>query len=82
MAANTGTKALSTTAANLGNTPCNEVTVANDDASIDIFIGHTSGTQSFRVKPGFNSGPMQVRNLNQVWVKSASGTPTCSYRYT
>ena len=82
MAMGSGTKALSTTPVQLhAGRPCAEVTVCNDDAAIDILIGHVSGTQSFRVKPGTNSGPMHVRNLNLVWVKSASGTPTCSYRF-
>lgn len=81
--ADTGTKALSTTAARLHTgQSCNEVCINNDDASIAILVGFNSTTQSFKVAPNTNSGAIQVRNLNQVWVKSASGTPTCSYRWT
>lgn len=80
--AGTAQQVLSTTAARLGNNQCNDVCVNNDDASIAILIGFVSGTQLFKVAPNTNSGPIQVRNTNAIFVKSASGTPTCSYRWT
>lgn len=80
MAFGTATKALSTTAAALGNNPCSEVCINNDDASIAILVGNSSA-QNFKVAAGTNSGPIKIRNTNQVYVKSASGTPTCSYRW-
>lgn len=78
MALGTGTQALSTTAVQLPNHPCNEATVFNDDGAIVIKVGNASA-QNASIAVGSNSGPIQVRNTNQLWVKSASGTPTCSF---
>lgn len=74
----TGTKVLSTTAAVLGALSCHQVVVHNDDASIAIKVGNATA-QNYTVTAGGNSGPIAVTNINQVYVKSASGTPTCSY---
>jgi predicted RNA methylase len=74
----TGTKVLSTTAAALGALACHQVVVHNDDAAIAIKIGNASA-QNYTVTAGGSSGPIAVTNINQVYVKSASGTPTCSY---
>jgi hypothetical protein len=74
----TGTKVLSVTAATLGNLSCHQVVVHNDDGAIAIKIGNASA-QNYTVSAGQSSGPIQVTNINQVYVKSASATPTCSY---
>jgi hypothetical protein len=78
MALNSGTQALSTTAVNLGNGPCRGVQVHNNDAAIAILVGN-AGAQNYTVAPGGSTGRIEVGNRNMVYVKSASGTPTCSW---
>jgi hypothetical protein len=78
MARATGTQALSTTAVQLPAQPCLEVVLANNDASIAMLIGWSAGTQSFTLAAGQNV-VVQATNLNQLYAKSASGTPTLSY---
>lgn len=78
MALGSSTQVLSTTAVALPNHPCNQATIYNDDASIAILVGNSAG-QSAKVPPLTNSGPIQIRNTNALYVKSASGTPTCSF---
>lgn len=78
MAINSGTQALSTTAVSLGNGPCRGVQIHNNDAAIAILVGNAS-SQSYMVAPGGSTGRIEVGNRNQVYVKSASGTPTCSW---
>ena len=78
MARDTGTQALSTTAVQLPAQPCLEVALTNNDASIAMLIGWTSSKQSFTL-PATQTVVVQATNLNQLWAKSASGTPTLSY---
>jgi hypothetical protein len=78
MAVQSGTQALSTTAAHLGNAACKGIQVHNNDASIAILVGG-QGSQTYTVAPGTSTGRIEVQNRNQVYVKSASGTPTCSW---
>lgn len=72
------TMALSTTAAAMPNHPCRWVIINNDDASIAMKLGD-SGSQDLTIPAGANTGPLPVRNTNQIYLKSASGTPTISY---
>lgn len=78
MARSTGTQALSTTPIQLPNQPCLEVAIRNNDASIAILIGWTATTQLYTIPAG-GSEIVQAQNLNQLYAKSASGTPTLSY---
>jgi len=78
MARATGTQALSTTAVQLPAQPCLEVALTNNDASIAMLIGWNAITQSFTLAAG-SSVVIQAQNLNQLYAKSASGTPTLSY---
>lgn len=78
MAVNSGTLVLSTTAANLGNGACKGIQIHNNDAAIAILVGGAS-SQSLTISPGGSSSRIEVQNRNQVYVKSASGTPTCSW---
>jgi len=78
VAVNSGTLALTTTAVQLGSRSIKGVTIHNNDGSINVLVGG-AGTQSFTISPGGTSGRIVVANLNQVWVKSASGTPTVSW---
>lgn len=78
MAINSGTKTLSTTAAQLGTQQCKGVQVHNNDAAIAILVGG-AGAQNYTVAPGGSTGRIEVTNINQVYVKAASGTPTCSW---
>lgn len=80
MAFGTATKALTTTASALANNPCSQVVVFNDDAAIVIKVGNAAA-QNVSVQVGSSSSVIRVRNTNQVYVKSASGTPTCSYHW-
>jgi predicted RNA methylase len=73
----TGTKVLSVTAATLGNLACHQVEVHNDDGAINMKVGNASA-QNYTLGPG-NSVQIQCTNINQVYIKSASATPTCSY---
>lgn len=79
--AGTATQALTTAAVQLPNHPCFDVCVNNDDAAIAITIGFDGTTQSFKIAAGTNSSLIRVRNTNKLWVKAASGTPTCSFRW-
>lgn len=79
MALHTYTQVLSTTALQLPNHPCKGVQIHNDDASIAIKIGENSTTQNLTVAPGGSTSRIEIGNTNMIWVKSASGTPTCSY---
>lgn len=81
MALGSATKALSTSAVALDNHPCRWANVHNNDGSINILIGGTSTAQSFTLGPGENTGPIPINNTNRLFVKSASGTPTCSYMW-
>lgn len=78
MARATGTQALSTTPVQLPAQPCLEVSIANNDASIAVLIGWNATTQTYTIAAG-HSVVVQAQNLNQLWAKSASGTPTLSY---
>jgi hypothetical protein len=78
MARVTGTQALSTTALQLPSQPCTRVNLRNNDASIAMLIGWNSTTQSFTIPAG-GGASIRLTNLNQLWAKSASGTPTMSY---
>jgi hypothetical protein len=78
MARVSGTQALSTTAVQLPNQSCNWASIRNNDAAIAVLIGWTSATQSYTIPAGQHA-QVKVTNLNQLWAKSASGTPTLSY---
>jgi hypothetical protein len=78
MARATGTQALSVTAIQLPAQPCLEVAITNNDASIAMLIGWNATTQSFTL-PATQTVVIQATNLNQLYAKSASGTPTLSY---
>lgn len=78
MARDTGTLALSTTPAQLPNQPCIEIALSNPDATIAMLIGWTQAKQTFTLPPGA-AIVLQAGNANQVWAKSASGTPTLNY---
>lgn len=78
MARATGTQALSTTPVQLPAQPCLEVSIANNDASIVVLIGWSAATQAYSIAAG-GSVVVQATNLNQLYAKSASGTPTLSY---
>lgn len=80
MAAGTATQVLSTTAARLGNHPCKQAYVRNDDASITILVGYSAAVMDFEILAGA-SEEFDVRNTNLIFVKSASGTPTAQYRW-
>ena len=79
MAKATGTQALSTTAVQLPAQTCTEVVLTNNDASIAMLLGWNSTTQSFTLPAGQTMSVRGVRNLNELYAKSASGTPTLSY---
>lgn len=78
MARASGTQALSTTAVQLPAQPCTRVALTNNDAAIAMLIGWNSTTQSYTLAAG-QSVVVKCSNLNQLWAKSASGTPTLSY---
>lgn len=78
MALDTGTQVLSTTAIQLPSQPCTRVNITNNDASISILIGWTQAKQSLTVPP-LGGKYIRTSNLNRIWAKSASGTPTLSY---
>lgn len=78
MARATGTQALSTTAIQLPAQPCIEVALSNPDAAIAMLIGWNATTQAFTLPVGATV-VIQATNLNQLWAKSASGTPTLNY---
>lgn len=78
MARATGTQALTTAAVQLPAQPCIEVAITNNDASIAILLGWNVTTQSFTLPAG-GTVVVQANNLNQLYAKSASGTPTLSY---
>lgn len=80
MARATGTQALSTTAVQLPNqaAPSGWVGIRNNDGAIAILIGWNATTQSYTIPAG-QQQQIRCQNLNQLWAKSASGTPTLSY---
>jgi hypothetical protein len=78
MAALTGTQVLSTAALQLPSAPCVQASIRNNDASIAILIGFTSTAQNYTIPAG-GEVTIRVRNVNRLWAKSASGTPTLSY---
>jgi hypothetical protein len=78
MARASGTQALSTAALQLPPVPCRAVNIRNNDASINMLVGWNSTTQSYSV-PATQAVRIECGNLNQLWAKSASGTPTLSY---
>lgn len=78
MARATGTQALSTAALQLPSQPCTQVNIRNNDAAIAMQIGFNATTQSYTIPPG-GSDTFRVGNLNMLWAKSSSGTPTLSY---
>lgn len=78
MARVSGTQALSTSALQLPAQPCRAVNLRNNDASINMLIGWNSTAQSYSLAP-LQSCRVECTNLNQLWAKSASGTPTLSY---
>lgn len=80
MAAGTATQATSTTAARLGNHPCRKAYVRNDDASIVVLAGYSASVMDWEILAG-EDAEFEVRNTNQIFVKSASGTPTVQYRW-
>lgn len=80
MAITSGVMALSTTAAAMPNGPCRYgVHIRNDDGSIVALVGNASA-QSYELLAG-ESVYIQCRNINQVYIKSASGTPNVQYIY-
>jgi hypothetical protein len=78
MARATGTQVLSTSAVQLPAQPCRAAHLRNNDAAIAMLVGWNSTTQSFTIPAG-GSERIECGNLNQLYVKSASGTPTLSY---
>lgn len=78
MARVTGTQALSTTAVQLPAQPCKAVNLRNNDAAIAMLVGWNSTTQSYTIPAG-QYARIECANLNQLYAKSASGTPTLSY---
>lgn len=78
MARATGTQALTTAAVQLPPQPCLEVAITNNDATIAILLGWNATTQTFTLAAA-QSIVIQCGNLNQLWAKAASGTPTLSY---
>jgi hypothetical protein len=78
MARASGTQALSTTAVRLPAQACTQVAITNNDASIAMLLGWNSTTQSFTLTAG-STVTFRVTNLNNLYAKSASGTPTLSY---
>lgn len=78
MARATGTQALSTSPVQLPNQSCTQVSLRNNDAAIAMLIGWSSGTQTYTI-PAAQEVTIRTTNLNMLWAKSASGTPTLSY---
>lgn len=74
-----GTKALSVTAAAVANQPCHELTIHNEEPAggINLKVGNATA-QNFTVSP-LGSVKLMVTNANQVYVKSASGTPNMTW---
>lgn len=80
MALGSGTLVLSTAAAAVAQQPCIEASLHNNDAAINMLVGNASA-QNYTLGPG-QTVRLRVKNLNQVYVKSASATPTLSYIWT
>lgn len=78
MARATGTQALTTAALQMPNQPCTQVNIRNNDAAIAVLVGFNGTTQAYTI-PATGSDTFRVSNLNQLWIKSASGTPTVSF---
>ncbi len=80
MALGSGSVATAVTAAAVAQQPCNEASLHNNDGSINMLVGNASA-QNYTLGPG-QTVRLRVKNLNQVYVKSASATPTLSYIWT
>lgn len=79
MAVRSGTLTTSTTAARLSaDQRAGRVWVKNNDATIVIFIGG-SASQDYGLAAGASLGPLDVENLNEIYAKSASGTPVLQW---
>jgi hypothetical protein len=76
MALGSDTQALTTTAAALNAHPCTEASVHNNDAAINVLVGNAAA-QNYTLGPG-QTVRLRVKNTNQIYAKSASGTPTLS----
>lgn len=75
-----GTTALSTTAVQVSTTTpqTQEVILQNDpDNAVDIFIGDST-SQPMQIAPG-QSLTLHISGLDQLYAKSASGTPTLNW---
>lgn len=79
MAKATGTMALTTAAAQMPAAPFTWASIRNNDAAIAMLIGWNSTTQSYTLPAGQQLTVDKAGNLNEMWIKSASGTPTMSY---
>ncbi len=78
MALDSRTQTLSSvTAAPLTAGPCRDLTIHNNDGSINVLLG-TSAAQNFTLGPG-QSVYLQVANRNMVYAKGASGSPIISF---
>lgn len=77
MALQSGTLALSVTAAALSAGPCREVSIHNNDGAINVLVGNSTA-QNYSLGAG-QTVKLAVANRNQVWLKSASATPTVSW---
>lgn len=78
MARVTGTQALTTTAIALPAQPCRAVHIRNIDGAISVSVGWNSTTQTYTLPAG-QSMRVECANLNQIWAKGASGTPSVVY---
>ena len=79
MAVRSGTLTTSTTGAPLtASQRASRVWVRNNDATIVIFVGG-SASQDFALAAGASLGPLDVDNLNEIYAKSASGTPVLQW---
>jgi hypothetical protein len=61
----------------LPNLSATDVSIHNNDGSINVLVGNAAA-QNFSLGAG-QTLHCRVVNLNQIWVRSASGTPTLSY---
>jgi hypothetical protein len=78
MAVNSGTQALSTTAVNLGNGPCRR-RPGSQQRRGHRDPGRWGRGSELHCRSRRLDGRIEVGNRNMVYVKSASGTPTCSW---
>jgi hypothetical protein len=73
-----GVATLSTSAAAIGSQPCSEVLLQSDpDNAVNVFVGSASA-QPIQLAPG-DALVLAVTNINLVYAKSASGTPTLNW---